>query len=105
MSASPAPPIWSPQLVQGAPADVFASADGKNMYKAVEAGLVTGKPVIFATNTLTIVTGPGNPKGIASLADLTKPGVTLVICAPQVPCGAAAQKVQDAAGLEASAGQ
>ena len=88
------------QLVQGAPADVFASADEKNMDKAVDAGLVTGKPAIFATNTLTIVTGPGNPKGIASLADLTKPGVTVVICAPQVPCGAAAQKVQDAAGLK-----
>ena len=88
------------QLVQGAPADVFASADEKNMDKAVDAGLVPGKPVIFATNTLTIVTGPGNPKGIASLADLTKPGVTVVICAPQVPCGAAAQKVQDAAGLK-----
>ena len=88
------------QIIEGAPADVFASADEKNMDKAVDAGLVPGKPVIFATNTLTIVTGPGNPKGIASLADLTKPGVTVVICAPQVPCGAAAQKVQDTAGLK-----
>lgn len=88
------------QLVQGAPADVFASADEKNMGKAVDAGLVTGNPVIFATNTLTIVTGPGNPKGIASLADLTRPAITVVICAPQVPCGAAVQKVQDAAGLK-----
>lgn len=88
------------QLIQGAPADVFASADEKNMGKAVEAGLVTGNPVKFATNTLTIVTGPGNPKGIAALADLTKPVVTVVVCAPQVPCGAAAQKVQDAAGVK-----
>ncbi len=87
------------QITQGAPADVFASADDKNMGKAVSAGLVTGNPVTFATNTLTIVTGPGNPKGIAALADLTKPGVAVVICAPQVPCGAAALKIQDATGV------
>ena len=87
------------QITQGAPADVFASADEKNMDKAVGAGLVTGNPVTFATNTLTIVTGPGNPKGIAALADLTKPGVAVVICAPQVPCGAAALKIQDATGV------
>ena len=64
------------QLTQGAPADVFASADTANMTKAIDAGLVAGDPVNFATNTLTIVTPPGNPKGIASFADLAKPGTT-----------------------------
>lgn len=87
------------QLAQGAPADVFASADESNMGKAVDAGLVTDRPVTFATNTLTIITGPGNPKGLASLEDLTKPGVTVVLCAPQVPCGSAARRVEEAAGV------
>jgi len=86
------------QLTQGAPADVFASADAANMKKATDAGLVSGDPANFATNTLTIVTPPGNPKGIASFADLAKPGTTVVVCAPQVPCGSAAKKVEDATG-------
>ena len=87
------------QLTQGAPADVFASADTNNMTKAVDAGVVTGEPVNFATNTLTIVTPPGNPKGIASFADLAKPGTQVVVCAPQVPCGSATEKVEKATGV------
>lgn len=88
------------QLTQGAPADVFASADTKNMTKATDAGLVTGEPVNFASNTLTIVTPPGNPKGIASFADLAKPGTQVVLCAPQVPCGSATEKVEQATGVK-----
>ena len=87
------------QLTQGAPADVFASADTKNMTKAVDAGLLAGDPVNFATNTLTIVTTKGNPKNIASFADLAKPGTSVVVCAPQVPCGSAAEKVEQATGV------
>ncbi|WP_137147721.1 molybdate ABC transporter substrate-binding protein [Mycolicibacterium sp. CR10] len=87
------------QLTQGAPADVFASADTNNMTKAVDAGVVTGEPVNFATNALTIVTPPGNPKGVASFADLAKPGTQVVVCAPQVPCGSAAKKVEKATGV------
>jgi len=84
------------QLAQGASADVFASADNNNMVKAEQAELVDGKPVNFASNTLTIVTAPGNPKQIASFADLNKPGVSVVVCALQVPCGAATAKAEDA---------
>lgn len=87
------------QLTQGAPADVFASADTNNMTKAVDAGLVAGEPVNFATNTLTIVTPPGNPKGIATFADLAKPGTQVVVCAPQVPCGSATEKVEKATNV------
>ena len=90
------------QLTQGAPADVFASADETNMTRAVEAGLVDGEPTVFATNTLTIVTPPGNPKGVASFADLAKPGTAVVICAPQVPCGAATERVEEATGVRLS---
>ena len=87
------------QLTQGAPADVFASADTKNMDKVAQAGLVAGDPTNFATNTLTIAVAPGNPKKIASLKDLAQPGISVVVCAPQVPCGSAAQKVEQAAGV------
>jgi molybdate transport system substrate-binding protein len=87
------------QLTQGASGDVFASADEKNMTKAVDGGLVAGAPAPFATNTLTIVTPPGNPKDIASFADLAKPGTSVVVCAPQVPCGSATDRVEEATGV------
>jgi molybdate transport system substrate-binding protein len=87
------------QLTQGAPADVFASADTANMDKAVKAGLVAGAPVNFASNTLTIAVARGNPKHIASFQDLTKPGLNVVVCAPQVPCGSATQEVETATGV------
>lgn len=84
------------QLTQGAKADVFASADTKNMDKAAQAGLLAGNPVNFATNTLTIAVAPGNPKGITTFGDLARPGLAVVVCAPQVPCGAATTKIEDA---------
>jgi molybdate transport system substrate-binding protein len=87
------------QLTQGAPADVFASADTANMDKAVKAGLVADNPVTFASNTLTIAVAPGNPKHVNSFQDLTKPGLNVVVCAPQVPCGSATQKVENATGV------
>nr|WP_306363452.1 molybdate ABC transporter substrate-binding protein [Nocardia sp. CC227C] len=88
------------QLEQGAPADVFASADPATMDKAVRGGRITETPTTFATNTLTIVTPPGNPAGIATPADLARPGLRLVVCAPQVPCGAATRAVTTAAGVD-----
>lgn len=74
------------QIQNGAPADVFASADTKNMQKLVTAGLVES-PVTFAKNKLEIAVAPGNPKGITGLADLAKPGVTVVLEAQGVPAG------------------
>ena len=88
------------QLTQGAPADVFASADTKNMDKAAKADLLAGAPVNFASNTLTIVVAPGNPKKVASFKDLTQPGLNVVVCAPQVPCGSATEKVETATGVQ-----
>lgn len=87
------------QLTQGAPADVFASADTKNMDKARQAGLLAGAPVNFASNTLTIAVAPGNPKGIKTFQDLAKPGLNVVVCAPQVPCGSATQNVENKTGV------
>lgn len=88
------------QLQQGADADVFASADAANMDKLVADDLLEGEPEDFAANTLEIAVPPGNPAGITSLADLTEDGVNLVVCAPEVPCGAAADRVEDASGLD-----
>lgn len=88
------------QLQQGAPADVFASADTRNMDKATGDSLVAGAPVDFASNTLEIAVPPGNPAGIKGLADLARSGVDVVLCAPAVPCGSAAAKVEAAAGVD-----
>jgi molybdate transport system substrate-binding protein len=88
------------QIQEGAPADVFASADLANMEKLTAEGLEGQQPQDFATNTLQIAVAPDNPLGIASLADVTGKDVKLVICAPEVPCGAAAQKAAEAAGIE-----
>jgi len=82
------------QISQGAPADVFASADSKNMAKLTAASLVAGKPTDFATNVLEIAVPPSNPAGIASFTDLARPGTKVVVCAPQVPCGSATQSVE-----------
>lgn len=76
------------QLVGGAPADVFASADPQTMDRAVAAGLVVGEPAGFATNVLALVTPSGNPAGITGL-DSSLDGSRLVVCADEVPCGAA----------------
>ena len=86
------------QIQGGAPADVFASADGTNMMKLVNGGQVTAEPTVFAANALTIVTKPGNPKKIKSLAGLAKVG-TISLCADTVPCGKYAQQVLTQAGL------
>jgi molybdate transport system substrate-binding protein len=88
------------QLQQGAPADVFASADTKNMDKATGDSLVEGSPVDFATNTLEIAVPPGNPAKVTDLKSLVNPAVKVVLCAPEVPCGAASQKVETAAGID-----
>lgn len=88
------------QIQQGAPADVFASADEANMEKATDDDLVDGEPIDFASNTLQIVTPPGNPAGVEDLSDLASDDVDVVVCAPEVPCGSATQKVADAADIE-----
>jgi molybdate transport system substrate-binding protein len=87
------------QLTQGATADVFASADTAQMETVAKAGLLAGSPTNFASNTLVIVTAPGNPKKIGSFADLGKPGLNVVICQKPVPCGSATQRVEDSTGV------
>jgi molybdate transport system substrate-binding protein len=90
------------QIISGAPADVFASANEAQMKKVADAGKVVGASQPFVTNVLTIVVPPGNPKNIHSFADLAKPGVTEVVCAPQVPCGAATTKIEQTTKIKLS---
>ena len=90
------------QILEGAPADVFASADEKTMATLVEAGLAAGEPVGFATNMLEIAVPPDNPARISAFADLAGPDVKLVVCAPQVPCGAATATVAKVADVTLS---
>lgn len=75
------------QIRSGAPAHVFAAASAATMRQ------VSGRARVFARNRLEIAVPPGNPAGVAGLRDLARPGVKVAICAPQVPCGAAARTV------------
>lgn len=88
------------QINEGAPADVFASANPANMTLVADAGNTDGTPITFARNQLVIAAPAGNPEGIAELADLADPDLKVAVCAEQVPCGEAAQTVLAASGVE-----
>jgi molybdate transport system substrate-binding protein len=73
------------QLSQGAPADIFASANAAQMNNAVKAGRIAGQPRTFAKNRLVLIVPADNPAKITSLKDLSKSGIKLVIAAKNVP--------------------
>jgi molybdate transport system substrate-binding protein len=85
------------QITQGAPADVFASADTANMDKLTTATLTGSTPVVFATNVLSIVVAAANPKSIKALNDLADAKLKVVLCDPTVPCGKYAKQSLDTA--------
>ncbi|WP_182526005.1 molybdate ABC transporter substrate-binding protein [Nocardioides dongkuii] len=88
------------QLQEGARADVLATADTATMDRLVADGLAAGEPRTFATNTLEIAVPAGNPAGVRSLEDLDGDrGLDLVVCAPEVPCGAAALALAELGGV------
>lgn len=91
------------QIIEGAPADVFASADQHNMQKLVDADGTDDEPTVFARNSLTIVVEPGNPEAIDGLDDLEDPDLIIVTCDPEVPIGAYAAEVFANAGLAVEA--
>lgn len=92
-------PTLAAQIIAGAPADVFASADQHNLDSVAHAGLLAAGSTVFASNTLEIAVQPGNPERIHGLADLAGAGRRVVLCAPLVPCGAAAHRLLDLAGV------
>ncbi|MGW3244832.1 molybdate ABC transporter substrate-binding protein [Streptomyces sp. NPDC001070] len=87
-------------ITSGAPADVFAAASSKTMQIVTDAKDAAGEPATFVRNQLEIAVVPGNPEDVATLKDLTESGLKVALCAKEVPCGAAAQKALDAAGLK-----
>lgn len=88
--------VLATQLAEGARADVFASADEASMARLAS---LTEAPVVVATNTLVIAVPPGNPAAVRRLEDLAAPGVTVVLCAPEVPCGAASEELLRRSGV------
>jgi molybdate transport system substrate-binding protein len=89
-------------IEQGAPADVFAAASPKQPAELLAKGLVE-KPVEFATNTLVLIVPKSNPAHIASVNDITRPGVKLVICNATVPCGDYARQAFENLGITTAA--
>ena len=90
------------QIVEGAPADVFAAASPATMATVVDAGLATTDPVAFATNVLQIAVPTGNPGEVVGLSDFANPDLLIAVCAVEVPCGSAADTAFTAAGITAS---
>jgi molybdate transport system substrate-binding protein len=88
------------QISSGAPADVFASASPDSMATVTDAGDATGKPVTFVRNRLEIAVPKGNPGHVAKLSDFAKPQLKIALCAPEVPCGSAAVKAFQIAGIK-----
>lgn len=87
------------QILEGAPADVFASADRANMERVAAAGEAAGEPVLFARNLLAIAVPAGNPAGVTGLGDLGREEILVGLCARGVPCGDFARAVLDRAGV------
>ncbi|MGW0413398.1 molybdate ABC transporter substrate-binding protein [Streptomyces collinus] len=87
-------------ITGGAPADVFAAASPKTMALVTDKKDAVGTPATFVRNQLEIATLPGNPDKVASLKDLTKSSLKVVLCDRTVPCGAAAQKALEASDLK-----
>ncbi|TYK48441.1 molybdate ABC transporter substrate-binding protein [Actinomadura decatromicini] len=88
------------QITQGAPADVFAAASPATMKTVTDGGDAAGTPQVFTRNRLVIAVPENDPGKVRKLADLSRPGLKVVLCAVQVPCGAAAEKALGAAGVE-----
>jgi len=93
------------QIEQGARADLFASADQRNMDKLVAAGLIhSDAPVTFARNQMVVILPAENPGRVETLRDLTRPGLKLLLAGEQVPVGAYARQVLDNLSRDAAFG-
>lgn len=90
------------QILEGAPADVFASADQANMAQLMAAGEIAGAPAPFAVNQMQIAVPAGNPAGVAGIEDFADPDLLIGLCAEQIPCGMFGREVLAAAGVKAS---
>lgn len=106
------PAFFSTVMLTDRRVDVLAMGDPAAMKQAEQAGLFDGTPVVYASTMLTIAVAQGNPKNITSLRDLTRPDLKVAVCAKELeapnkhslmrnlPCGAALEKVEQAAGVQ-----
>ena len=94
--------ILAQQVISGAPADVLATADETTMQTVADEDLLTAEPVVFAQNTLVLVTPAGNPGGVDEANDLDRTGVTFAACVPEAPCGDATQRLLELVGVQAA---
>ena len=92
------------QIQQGAPADVFASADEAKMNEAEKSSLISGKPKVFVKNREVVVVPKNNPSSIKSLRQLSKPGVKLVLAEDGVPAAEYAKDILNKANSEYGSG-
>lgn len=88
------------QILAGAPADVFASANESNMTDVVDAGDVASDPQIFVTNQLQIAVPAGNPGKVKDLGDFANDELLIGLCAEEVPCGDFAREALEGVGVE-----
>ncbi|MGH8928097.1 MAG: molybdate ABC transporter substrate-binding protein, partial [Acidimicrobiia bacterium] len=88
------------QVLEGAPADVFASANTQNMGRLVEAGAVGGDQMVFVRNVLQIAVPTDNPGAVTDLADFARPELLIGLCAEGVPCGDFGRQALQKAGVE-----
>lgn len=93
-------PTLREQILEGAPVDVFASADTRNMDEVVAANVIYAEPSIFAINRMQIAVPSGNPGGVTGLQDFAEDSLIIGLCSAEVPCGAFARQVFDAAGVD-----
>lgn len=93
------------QLAEGAPGDVFASANARQMENAVAANRIAGEPVNFLTNSLVVIVPADNPAGIEALADLANAGVKFVSAAPDVPIRGFTDQMLDKAAADPAYGE
>ncbi len=87
------------QVVEGAPADVLASANEAQMAVVAGEELAASEPEIFTSNLLQIAVPAGNPAGVTGLQDFARADLALALCSPEVPCGSAAEDVFADAGI------
>ncbi len=92
------------QLAEGAPGDVFASANTRQMENAVAAGRIAGEPVNFLTNSLVLIVPADNPAGMETLADLANEDVKFVTAAPDVPIRGFTDQMLDKAAADPAYG-
>ena len=87
------------QILEGAPADVFASANTSNMDQVAEAGELAGDAEVFVTNSLQIAVPTGNPARVTGLEDFARDELLIGLCAEDVPCGDFGRQALENAGV------